>query len=124
MKDIKDYLHLYLGCDFMWIDQVINGVSQTNATQLSYYDLHQNINDLDNIVPILRSLSSMTDDEKREYSRLDKKFNTDNILPEIKAGRMLVHHHSRRSVELTRFLLAKHFDLFDLIKSGLAIEKK
>jgi hypothetical protein len=58
---LKDYLHLYLGCGFMSRDDVKRGVNQNCSTQLMESDwLNGKHKD---IVPILRKLSSMTEEE-------------------------------------------------------------
>lgn len=64
-KDIRDYLHLYLGCSCILPDfsEKINNIKfKLTAYNYNYYkDWHSEIQ------PILRPLSSMTEEEKKEF---------------------------------------------------------
>lgn len=59
MKDIKNYLHLYLGCYCTMID----GDAQQRRFTLNAYNLNYYRQWSSNLKPILRPLSSMTEDE-------------------------------------------------------------
>lgn len=110
-KNIKDYLHLYLGCD-------------TDKGKLIGIELNKAIcmmNDLSivegniyNLKPILRPLSDMTEEEEKEMFATQDDVKLEGF-PQIllKAD----------SGETFRYMLSKGFDLFDLIDAGLAIKK-
>lgn len=130
-KDIKDYLHFYIGCecvtliddDFVEVG-ILKGVTESEVTPSKMIAITGNGFDewfVEDIKPILRPLSSMTEEEKREYRKSIHGISTDNILPEISAGRLIKEHHSLKSAECTRWLLSKHFDVYNLIESNLAV---
>ena len=102
MKDIKDYLHLYLGCEC-----IVDGIK----TKLSAY--HIEFQDDDTIKPILRPLLDMDGNEQIEYAKLTKLV-TDGV-----------HSVQIRIDTPESFLwkLSKGFDLFGLIEDGLVIDK-
>jgi len=107
MKDIKDYLHLYLGCQM--------GYASHHEPQNATYTLTvENFKEaIEFGDPIhLRPLSSMTEDEK-----------TDAVYPMLYGLTTLEGDENiGQSAELTKYLLSKHFDLFQLIEAGLAID--
>lgn len=140
-KKLADYLPLYLGCEVLygkevWVLTGINGnywyVERRNSS------LHEV--GIQDIKPILRSLSDMTEEESIWVAGLTF---TDNVSKKKKAeyGRAIIGYHfleeaysgellrmamefsSNDSFELTRYLLSKGFDLFGLIEAGLAIDK-
>lgn len=116
--NIKDYLHLYLGCDVMlWTDaqnpvfkperkKLIAGRSET-AFEISIYTAYQV-----NVKLILRPLNSMTDQDHERYKGIY--FSMDN---------KLMHWFNDIHFEMTRHWLKEGFDLFGLIEAGLAIDK-
>lgn len=130
MKNIKDYLHLYLLADVL-----VQGEERTGrltGTMNGNYECEIQFRLVDNphhseeepesantddVKLCLRPLSDMTEEEKNQFERMvedAQDFNkpeawTDNFVCEI--------------AEHTRYLLSKHFDLFGLIESGLAIDK-
>lgn len=132
-KKIEDYLHLYLGCEvesnITWSSELIP-IREANPEDLILiYDTLERQekypNDYDGdwhkyCKPILRPMSSLTDEESLECGKgvLDfyptKKANDEN-------GGLwssTLYHPSQ-----ILWLLSKHFDLFGLIESGLAISK-
>jgi hypothetical protein len=129
-KNIKDYLHLYLGCECMIGD--LNWKPETNLHGLapgvdpnygkpikSKIDAHVLNVFAHKTTLILRPLSDMTDEEMDEvwYSHEPKNV----LVMDYKNNSM-----SRKVAlcsERTRYLLSKGFDLFGLIDSGLAIDK-
>lgn len=117
MKQLKDYIHLYLGCDF----QADNSSGSINSYTIyhinAYWEMYQNFKLL------LRPLSSMTEDEKDGLRHADRLATSQNILPEIRASRLTNYHFTQKSAEITRYLLSRGFDLYDLIPAGLAIDK-
>jgi len=136
MKDIKDYLHLYLGCD-------VEADSLSDNTKRFVYKLTPSrlrsileYNNYDNSKPILRNLSDMTKDEiihffllkGLDYSKVTNRTSImDNFIQiEYKcAGELLSDYQVATFLnpEQTKYLLEKHFDLFGLINDGLAIDK-
>jgi hypothetical protein len=99
-KDIKDYLHLYLGCECLGN----NGKPYTLKPSHFPSNWKEGIN---GHKPILRPLSDMTEEEKKDYNNRKQR----------KGHMAQVHAYN------TLWLLSKHFDLFGLITDGLAIDK-
>ncbi len=166
-KDIKDYLHLYLGCDVMieaWNDHAADLGYQEKEPRLLLPSLLTLINNQDvTAKPILRHIFKITYEEKKELWRLifSDKLNSTRLGERALdfTGRTIfkdenTHYQRPRYImmqglerlaiekdctiwadcdlhawrhnkhELTRWLLSKGFDLFNLIESGLAIEKQ
>lgn len=112
MKEIKDYLHLYLGVRhrYKWADSGNWTVwTELTANRLSRLDDYS----ISEIQLELRPLSSMTSEEKREFSNLAGFEKLD----------LLFWADVRKAAPVITYLLSKHFDLFGLIESGLAIDK-
>ena len=115
MKELKDYLHLYLGCKVEYGYEetkrigTLVGKDDLVGWQVNTYKVlapYQYVRD-ELIKPILRPLSDMTEDEKNNLSwewKVDYDFK-----PIFRPDQFL-------------FLLSKNFDLFGLIESGLAID--
>jgi hypothetical protein len=80
--------------------------------------------DYSEVRPILRPLNSITNKEKKDFHFENRRYNTANILPPIDAARNLQWHFSFSSAMITKWLLERHFDLFDLIKNGEAVAPK
>lgn len=122
MKDIKDYLHLYLGCrallpngkidtlDYVEIEQGVYFPSKGTDTE----DFGHNL--LSEVKPILRPLSDMTEEEMLEAVSIGGLFYRGES---VKA---FIANWTCYSGEVTRYLLSKSFDLFNLIPEGLAID--
>lgn len=104
-KNTKDYLHLYLGCEAYWQEE---GYKSTYSRPIDFDMLR----DADWIKPILRPLSSMTEEEGNELEMMGH----NAVVNKFEINQF----HAAR----TRYLLSKGFDLFGLIEAGLAIEKK
>lgn len=156
-KKINDYLHLYLGCEVMWENEegtaggteILDGHLIESAKRISG-TIHK---------PLLRPLSSMTEEEAIECAKIlnnrpphygineadvtryqksiDVVFtdNLDTVINIANNGDALVFRNEmngKRSIEARpanqgkyfHYILSKHFDLFGLIESGLAINKK
>jgi hypothetical protein len=114
MKDLKDYLHLYLGCDIDFEDE--HGDIRTGKLVRVKYN-HQcpavidcrgkrYYRNTEELQLHLRLLTDMTEEEKKAVYTIKG----ENAFNEFEA-------------QSTLFLLSKHFDLFGLIESGLAIDK-
>lgn len=135
MKDIRDYLHLYLGCevyDENPKDEKFRRYVLTGK-ELGYYE-HR----LHTIKPILRRLSSMTEDQAIHLAKLSE---WENHFREVRVERNSFNdriitwqgaNESRESFNATgelfycadqfQWLLKMGFDLFRLIGDGLAID--
>jgi hypothetical protein len=112
--NIKDYLHLYLGCSAMFdnriwkINKIGAGIVRLIRRDGSYgkwVECHYEDCQL-----ILRPLSSMTEDEKKELDAIEK---NGSSYPTV----------AYALAPCFAWLLSKHFDLFGLIDAGLAIDK-
>jgi len=116
MKELKDYLHLYLPIRFMWVEDAVpfkkGEIGILAAKDLEYWDEYKK--------PILRPLSDMTEGEHSDFENISFSEDTKNweYDEELKMS-------IGESTEFNRFayLLSKHFDLFGLIEAGLAIDK-
>lgn len=114
MKVIKDYLHLHLGCDVLI---TVNGVrAKLIPGRGERFDEISLYTALDiGVKPILRPLSSMTEDETKEMCRY-----TRDALRTVKIWTPVEVESIQP--DLFVWLLSKHFDLFGLIDAGLAID--
>lgn len=147
-KDIKDYLHLYLGCECQADENVFKlaGVELTDTGTLAYdgtmiNGIHQCwwVENCD-FKLMLRPLLNMSDEERREFIMCSNDWN--KYYKELgfisKSPEGLAHtcKYKRGVHDITRiqslenfdsnqflYLLSKHFDLFGLIEAGLAIDK-
>lgn len=125
MKDIKDYLHLYLGCDVArehsesrskkffehakLIGITASEVEKGKTVAILEVGLdHFHEWYVEETKPILRPLSDMTNEERV----ILKYYNNDASIPD-----------KLFNAAGFWFLLSKHFDLFGLTDAGLAIEK-
>jgi hypothetical protein len=129
-KNIRDYLHLYMGCK---VETNINGkyvhpygclsidVIDSDTYNTIIFNLKLSENDLEKgwvdnthlyVKPILRPLSSITEDEKNEASAFIEPTNQFRL---YSSG---YTHYAK----CTHFLLSNGFDLFGLIEAGLAID--
>lgn len=119
-REIKDYLHLYLGCEVA-VDGVVRKLWSVTPSGINIEDGGgtEFIRFPGFILPILRPLSDMTYDELQECGNMIYDFSDDAELnnhewEDFKIGLAPEQFH---------WLLSKHFDLFGLIESGLAIDK-
>lgn len=119
MTQLKDVLHLYLGCQVQGVcngkalDGTLVSVSKAQCWILdNRTGLPKSQDEIDAIAPILRSLEDMTE-EHRERIAAMWNFSWDPTNYTLKAD-----------AAQTLYLLSQHFDLFDLIPSGQAINAK
>jgi hypothetical protein len=126
MKNIKDYLHLYLGCQCKQMGQA-NEDQTFTLTGISYDDLQRQwwayftgeeecYAVVKDVFPILRPLSDMTEEEMEHVGPM----------PHIPLHKEDLNYAIIRGTwtpEQTKYLLSRGFDLFGLIDSGLAIDK-
>lgn len=122
MREIKDYLHLYLnnGSDLKVLHKdgqqlTIQGIDYTFelSVRCAYKDNLRSAL-FEDVKPILRPLSDISEEEIAGFI-------------ELSGGKM---HGDTETLdfwctpEASRYLLSKHFDLFNLIRDGLASNKK
>jgi hypothetical protein len=120
-KNIKDYMHLYLG------NRAI--LNLHDEPEPYHVDVDGILIDMDmnacSIQLILRPLSDMSEDEALEVAENILSLNGLN-LDDWSAKDIVsayVEQWDRYTPEETKWLLSKGFDLFGLIESGLAIDK-
>lgn len=123
-KELKDYLHLYLGCEvFIESYSFMNGNKREKLIdKLTEVGINGRI-DCEKYTPpdgdvklVLRPLSDMTEEEK---DWLDEHENFVNNYKQNAESELIIEWDA----EKTSYLLSKHFDLFGLIEAGLAIDK-
>ena len=104
-KNIKDYLHFYIGCEFSnGLDAKVRTVTFSNADTI----LGAKVGDFK---LILRPLSDMTEEEGEEWQKIG--FEPDSR--GVDYWPMMARN--------IKFLTDKGFDLFGLIEANLAIKK-
>lgn len=146
MRELKDYLHLYLGCECIIENKlkvVLCGFEQNGhkiypVIRLANYSTKM-VNDFSLIKLLLKPLSSMTEDEAIEITKPiviygdipnAREYETfKNVFGRIVVSWGKSHYEKyvpadEKTFTSTQFqyLLSKHFDLFGLIESGLAID--
>lgn len=131
--NLKDYLHLYIGCnvkaeiDFYigtcWVDCELIGIENKKAIVRKEGNFSKHLPnvltfDLEKIKPILRPLNDISEKEKCELECTDiQETYLSSTIIDSKLGEWDIH--PKRII----WLLSKHFDLFGLIDAGLAINK-
>lgn len=127
-KNIKDYLHLYIGCNIAIAEERFNspglrliGISdlgcqvRDESIKLSFY-----VN-LEDCKLVLRPLSDMTEEEARELCPNGEYPFLKYLSEKDEWYTNRIHFYTAYS-ECYRFLLSRGFDLFGLIDAGLAID--
>lgn len=109
-KDIRDYLHLYLGCDCLIC---YNGDQRGLVMQLTGELIDNPDKDITHYEPRLRRLSDMTEEEAAIADEILNTFEGSNPIEAFQG-----------MANMTLYLLRNKFDVYDLIDSGLAIETK
>ena len=134
MKELKDYLHLYLGCQFV---MKINGTERLTAQMNFGADaLNASLDSKEPITPILilRPLSDMTQDEADVIwgildwnERITGVARITDIIREFDVieedNDTTSNAHWGYLCKILPYLLKYGFDLFGLIDAGLAIDK-
>lgn len=113
-KKIEDYLHLYLGCECE-VEYWGGEKCRKSITPELMYNFksngHGNLQ-IRHIKPFLRPLNNLTQGEIRNA-----------VNPMVYGLKTLDSPEVlRQAGEITNYLLSKHFDLFNLIESNLAID--
>lgn len=102
-KKIEDYLHLYMGCaceirdGIAFIVDIITPSTIIGVNERKW-----------KVKPVLRPLSDMTNEE------------LEHMTDATRRNKSMIYQHAER----TAYLLSQGFDLFGLIESRLAIDKK
>jgi len=117
-KNIKDYLHLYLGCELFevggGIGKLYNMGTFAGSIVQVFTDCSSNEpywTNVRNVKPILRPLSDMTDEEKNYFELWSFEIMKEDL------------NQVQRNALKIKWYLYNHFDLFGLIEAGLAIDK-
>lgn len=125
-KQLKDYLHFYLGCDIQLPvseSPETKGVVKLTPEYLLAMYVH---NEWDYAKLILRKLSSMTEEEcwysQNNFGHFVKGTSDEYIKNRLHCIKESYMEFRNIMPDQFRWLLSKHFDLFDLIPAGLAIE--
>lgn len=130
-KKLSDYLHFYLGCkvgcstdgicftDYGTLISVSKGEGGQHEVYFGYKKvfLFYKYN-LENIKPVLRPLSDMTEEECQKCGNMIYDFSDDPELNNHKPSDFEIG----LAPEQFNWLLKKGFDLFGLIEAGLAID--
>jgi hypothetical protein len=131
--ELKDVLHFYLGCEAImstddWHvpegDQLVRITGIMDNGQYIAYARKGSFGNYEskNFKPLLRPLSSMTEEEKKEVLRISDKYSGKNLIP-IYVNHILNFFFHSANPEIIRYLFLRRFDLFGLIESGAAIDK-
>jgi hypothetical protein len=118
-KKIQDYLHLYLGCEVMAGTHRCKLIGIEDGAIVMHSISGRHVILFANIKPILRCLSDMTEQEMQECGNMEYDFSDDPDLNKWEPKDFEIGLSPRQFA----WLLSKHFDLFDLIPDGLAIDK-
>ena len=121
MKDLKNYLHLYLGCEVICflnsenpaVKPVKAILCAENHNKHGFISLNAAL--VVHAKPILRPISDMTEEEARE-GEIWGVWHDVNLMGEDWDTFGFSPHNFKH-------LLSKGFDLFGLIEAGLAIDK-
>ncbi len=127
-KQIKDYLYLYIGCNVKVVSYPSHKFSD-DAQLIGITPYEENVQvcyaengDIDwinfgCIKPVLRPLSDMTVEERREIAFKKQVLDDINMRSSTDMDIFIM------CGDISRYLLKQGFDLFGLISSGLAIDK-
>ena len=128
--ELKDVIHFYLGCEIQFRDKsvgkltaVLNTHNGTWVSTIDYGLPKSEWHHSDIIKLILRPLSDMTEEEKKEVKKISSVSQGINLLPEIPAGRLLNIYHPSCAPQMIKYLLSRGFDIFNLHQHQLCIFK-
>lgn len=130
-KTFKEVAHLYLGCKVV----IVDGIRDNDKDTLTYMNILGDCGGnqyewlISNCRPILHRLEDMTEedaklivDEMPMYLGHDKDIDHHFIQALINGTKYVMNYLD--TVEITKILLSKHYDLFNLIDNGQAIDAK
>lgn len=106
MKELKDYIHLYVGCRVQWTRSDGNIVKQ----ELTLSDASW-LRERADAKLILRPLESMIEEECNEWNRLN-----DTLYTMADGANQVM-----QNAAAVAWVLSKGFDLFGLKEAGLAV---
>lgn len=123
----KDVAHMHLSCQVEYLDYFtdtrrigrMNMVGEDNF----FIDGDNNAQEIAQAKPILRKLSDMTEEEKKELRKIMSNAGSVNMLPEIRTSNVLQLFFNAENPKIMLWLLQRGFDLYNLIESGEAIDK-
>lgn len=122
MKYVKDYLHFYLGCEC---------IRPFDGKRFKLTPINLEWAPSEQWKPLLRPLSDINKDEVADLMGVKGFIKEGNWCPpffQLRWEDLNYEQHSQHEylVQLSPdqffFLLSKHFDIFDLITEGLAID--
>lgn len=136
MKELKDYLHLYIGCDAYvfpdetltngWLEQKLKEIPKMEYKIPVTHDRVRYILER-GYKPILRPISSMTEEEAKHLITLRGYTDVSNV-NFINGGVEFDHpgmttyiNFDKQTPEQFAYLLSRGFDLFGLLESNLAV---
>lgn len=136
-QKIKDYLHMYYGGEALYARP--SGIKAEKIDAFMLKHLEQFPGSYDLVKPLLRPLSDIKKKEAREYASFYMNYIGDEVPVHVDLGKGDVkiivgdeenhcavlwplgpHGHKPESL---RYLLSRHFDIFNLIPEGLALDK-
>lgn len=149
MKELKDYIHLYIGCKVMAKDPrleedhapvlgVLTGLHGEYGPEVAFFDTPHHTSESPEypgeVKLVLRPLKSLTEEEAKQYARL-KGYKDDYIqnFKFIHAGFEFGNENSmtflclvppygnQHKPEQFTYLLSKWFDVFGLHAAGLCV---
>jgi len=144
-KKLKDYLHLYMGCECLLKMEENNkklNIRVLRSLPFLFGELHAEFGGntgfpICDVKPILRPLSDMTEEEFEGLREITG-YPNHNATFEGAEGKHIRYRYGKKSTvngfktslntdqmrpDMLVFLLSKHFDLLGLIESGLAADK-
>lgn len=125
-KDISEYIHYYIGqqCQTIAPDGIPHSILET----INYYWLGRSKRDGTRLIPILRKLEDMTEEECWDIEAINPSWVPGTSKEYIQNRLYLTKKRivDKRGIqpEVFHYLLSKGFDLFNLIESGAAIDAK
>lgn len=133
-KNIKDYLPFYLGHEAVFDRQTwkISQVGQKYARLVRSGEFHKYVDvHLEDVKPLLRKMESMTEEEWQEI-RFHLSPDIIDSVPLVKWSdkpRWVIVLENRVQTNTLKFLdgielIKRGYDVFQLIESGLALEKQ
>lgn len=126
-KELKDYAHLYIGCQIELNESKFADEQEDRVFTLGgvwgnsfcvnelgdfWYKFEAYHNGESHDKLLLRPLSDMTDSEFGEWYKLNSPLHSNDVREE-----------SEKQARCTKYLLDKRFDIFGLIENGTAIDK-
>ena len=126
LKDLCSRLQYGLKCSIYrvddfgvgWRDATLNGAVLGEYGYEFYFDDYVCVDSINKVKPYLSPLSSMTDEQKREYNRWKHEI----PICHYEYGDVVEEVELFDSPESFEYLIENHFDYRGLIEKGLAID--